>query len=72
MALQSCGSLTLIVSRLLFGSPGTKRPFGWGPRREAQRILYGEGDGFLRVWAVVSLVTPKLLVACPSTKGVAT
>ncbi len=29
----------------------------------------GEGDGFPRVQAVVSLVSPKLPVACPSTKG---
>jgi len=30
----------------------------------------GEGDGFPRVRAVVSLMNPKLPVACPSTKGV--
>jgi hypothetical protein len=30
----------------------------------------GEGDGFPRVRAVVSLVRPELPVACPSTKGV--
>jgi len=29
----------------------------------------GEGDGFPQVWAVVSLVSPELPVACPSTKG---
>ncbi len=29
----------------------------------------GEGGGFLRVRAVVSLVSPKLLVACPNSKG---
>ncbi len=29
----------------------------------------GEGGGFLRVRAMVSLVNPELLVACPSTKG---
>jgi len=29
----------------------------------------GEGGGFPQVRAVVSLVSPKLLVACPSTKG---
>jgi hypothetical protein len=27
--------------KLPFGSLGTKRPFGCGPHREAQRILYG-------------------------------
>ncbi len=37
-------------------------------------IVYyeGEGGGFPQVWAVVSLVSPRLLVACPSTKGVPT
>jgi hypothetical protein len=30
----------------------------------------GEGGGFPRVQAVVSLVSPKSLVVCPSTKGV--
>jgi hypothetical protein len=29
----------------------------------------GEGDGFPRVWAAVSLVSLELPVACPSTKG---
>jgi hypothetical protein len=28
-----------------------------------------EGGGFPRVRAVVSLVSPKLLMVCPSTKG---
>jgi hypothetical protein len=30
----------------------------------------GEGDGFPGIQAVVSPVSPVLLVACPSTKGV--
>jgi hypothetical protein len=29
----------------------------------------GEGGGFPRIQAVVSLVSPKLPVACPSTKN---
>jgi len=29
----------------------------------------GEGGGFPRVWAVVNQMSPKLPVACPSTKG---
>jgi len=34
------------------------------------KIYYmGEGGGFPRVQAVVSHVSPKFLVACPSTKG---
>jgi len=40
---------------------------------ERHREYYmGEGGGFPQVWAVVSLVSPKSLVACPNTKGVAT
>jgi len=32
-----------------------------------QKNYMGEGGGFPRVWAVVSLVSPYLLVACPTT-----
>jgi hypothetical protein len=35
-----------------------------------QKYYMGEGDGFPRVRTVVSLVNPRLPVACPSTKGV--
>jgi len=36
---------------------------------ERHKVYYmGEGGGFPRVWAVVSLVTLELPVACPSTK----
>jgi hypothetical protein len=35
------------------------------------RVYYmGEGGGFPRIWTMVSLVSPELPVACPSTKGV--
>jgi hypothetical protein len=58
-----------------FGTPPwesrDKKPFGCGCRGATQRILYGgEGGGFPRVWAVVSLLNLELPVACPSTKGV--
>jgi hypothetical protein len=37
---------------------------------ESYRVYYmGEGGGFPWVQAVVSLVSPKSPVACPSTKG---
>jgi hypothetical protein len=37
---------------------------------ERCRVYYmGEGGGFPQVRAVVSQVNPKLLVACPNTKG---
>ncbi len=37
-----------------------------------RHIVYymGEGGGFPRIRAMVSQVSPELLVACPSTKGV--
>jgi hypothetical protein len=46
-----------------------KKPFGCGCGGIMQRILYGEGGGFPWVRVVVSLVSPELPVACPSTKG---
>jgi hypothetical protein len=45
-----------------------KKPFGCGCRRKAQSILHG-GRWWLPPLAVVSLVSPELPVACPSTKG---
>jgi len=38
---------------------------------ERRREYYmGEGGGFSRVWAVVSLMSPGLPVACPNIKSV--
>jgi len=61
--------LTLGISRLPLGSPRTKWHLGAGPM--AKHIVYykREGGGFPQVRAVVSLVSPSLLVACPSTKN---
>jgi len=57
-----------------FGTPlwesWEKVPFGCKCSNEMQIILYGEGDGFPRVRAVVNQVSPRLLVACPNTKSV--
>jgi hypothetical protein len=37
---------------------------------ESYIVYYmGEGGGFPQVWAMVSLVSPELPVACRSTKG---
>jgi hypothetical protein len=35
-----------------------------------KKYYMGEGGGFPRVWVVVSQVSPRLPVACPSTKSV--
>jgi hypothetical protein len=57
------------VSGLLLGSPGTKSHSDVGATGRHREYYMGEGGGFPRVQAVVSLVSPKLPVACPSTKG---
>jgi hypothetical protein len=57
-----------------FGTPSwesqDKKSFGCRCREQMQRILYGGRWCFPRVQAVVSQVSPKLLVACPDTKSV--
>jgi len=40
------------------------------PRGDTKNTMWGEGGGFPRVRAMVSLVSPRLPMACPSTKGV--
>ncbi len=59
----------MAVSGLLLGSPGTKSHSDVGATGRHREYYMGEGGGFPRVQAVVSLVSPKLPVACPSTKG---
>ncbi len=60
----------MVVSGLLLGSPGTKSHSDVGAARRHKEYYMGEGGGFPQVHVVVSLVSPELLVACPSTKGV--
>jgi hypothetical protein len=59
---------TKIVSRL-FRSLETKSHLDAGAVERRKEYYMGEGGGFPRVRAVVSFVSPKLLVAGPSTKG---
>jgi hypothetical protein len=47
-----------------------KKPFGCGCCGEVREYYMGEGLGFPRVLSMVSLVSLKLHVTCPSTKGV--
>jgi hypothetical protein len=63
------GVQTLVVSRLLLGSLGTKSHSGAGAKERHRKYYMGEGGGFPRVRAVVNLVSLGLPVACPSTKG---
>ncbi len=60
---------TLRISGPPFGSLGTKCHLDVG-LVERHRVCYkGEGGGFLQVWAMVSLVSSRLLVVHPSTKS---
>ncbi len=63
---------TGIVSGLLLGSPGIKSHLDAGAVERRKKYYMGEGGGFPRVRAMVSLVnlvSPKLPMICPSTKG---
>jgi hypothetical protein len=50
------------------GSPETKSHLDVGAVERRREYYMGEGGGFSWVWAVVSLVSLELPVACPSTK----
>ncbi len=50
------------ISGLLLGSPGIKSHLDAGAMERRREYYMGEGGGFPRVRAVVSLVTPELLV----------
>jgi len=66
------GVPTLAISGLSLGSPGTKCHLDVG-LVESHRVYYkGEGGGFPQVQAMVSLVSPSLPVARPSTKSAPT
>ncbi len=64
--------LTMAVSRFLFESPKTKSHLDVALAERCRVYYMGEGGGFPRVRAVVSLVNPKSPMACHSTKGVPT
>jgi hypothetical protein len=63
------GIQTGTVLGLLLRSPGTKSHLDVGAIERYREYYMGEGGGFFRVRAVVSLVSPKLPMACPNTKG---
>jgi len=58
------------VLGLLLGSPRIKSHSDVGVVGSCREYYMGEGGGFPRVWAVVSLVSLESPMACPSTKGV--
>ncbi len=59
----------MVVSRLLLESHRTKNHSDVGVVGRRKKYYMGEGGGFVRVRAMVSLVSPESHVACPSTKG---
>jgi len=63
------GVPTLAISGLSLGSPGTKSHLDVGLMKRHKVYYKGEGDGFLQVRAMVSLMNPSLLVTRPSTKS---
>jgi hypothetical protein len=58
-----------IVSRLLLRNPEIKSHSDVGAVERHKEYYMGEGGGFPRARVVVNLVSPRLFVACPSTKG---
>jgi hypothetical protein len=66
------GILTVKISKLPLGDLGTKCHLDVG-LVERHRVYYkGEGGGFPQVLAVVSLVSLRLPVVCPSTESAPT
>jgi hypothetical protein len=59
---------TGIVLGLLLGSPGIKSHLDVDVVERRKEYYMGEGGGFPRIRAVVSLVSPELPMACPSIK----
>ncbi len=57
------------ISGLPLGSLGTKSHLDVAPMESCKVYYMGEGGGFPRVRAMVSLMNPESPVACPNTKG---
>jgi hypothetical protein len=62
------GVQTEIVLGLFLENPGTKIHSDVGAAEKRREYYMGEGGGFPRVRAVVSLVSPESPVACFNTK----
>jgi hypothetical protein len=64
--------LTLAISGLPLGSPGTKSHLDVGLVKRHKVYYKEEGGGFPQVWAVMNLVSPSLLMARPTTRSTST
>ncbi len=69
MGPKVAGVPTLGISGLPLGNLGTKCHLDVGLVERHIVCYKGEGGGFPQVWAMVSLVSPRLLVVRPSTKS---
>jgi len=58
------------ISGLHFGSSRKKSHLDVNATESYREYYMGEGDGFLRVRAVVSQVSPRSPVVCPNTESV--
>jgi hypothetical protein len=67
--LKVAGVPVVGISGLPLRSPGTKSHLDVAPVESCRVYYMGEGGGFPRVRAVVSLVSPKSPVVCLSNKG---
>jgi len=70
MTSQVSGVQIGTISELLLGSLGTKNHLDVGAMKRRKEYHTGEGGGFPRVWAMVSLVSPESHVAYFNTKSV--
>jgi hypothetical protein len=68
-SLKVSGVQIRTVSGLILGNPGTKSHSDVVTAERHREYYTGEGGGFPRIQAVVSLVNLELPVACPSIKG---
>ncbi len=59
----------MAISGLFLGSPGTKSHLNVGAAGRHREYYMGEGGGFPRVQAVMSLVSLELPMVCLNTKG---
>jgi hypothetical protein len=66
------GVPTVGISGLPLGSPETKSHLDVAPVERCRIYYKGECGGFPQVWAVVNLVSSRLLMARPSTKSAST
>jgi len=57
------------ITRLPFGSPGTKWHLGAGSMANHKIYYKGESGRFPQIQAVMSFMNPSLPMVCPNTKS---